>query len=71
MTARGRPRVAVDIEAVRALLAAGVPLREIARQTGYSRATIRRRLAEAERSAAAGPKIADEQRALEPGGRRG
>jgi DNA invertase Pin-like site-specific DNA recombinase len=39
----GRPRTVLDASRVERLLADGLSIREVARRTGYSRATIARR----------------------------
>ena len=46
----GRPRAIVDARHVERLLAEGLSVREVARQTGYSRATITRRFKAAQKS---------------------
>lgn len=52
----GRPRAVLDASRVERLLAEGLSLREVARRTGYSRATIARRFRLARKPPSASPR---------------
>ena len=64
----GRPRAIVDASHVEHLLAEGLSVREVARQTGYARSTILRRFRLAQKSRAAHPDSVAESSRVEASG---
>ncbi len=64
----GRPRVVLDAGRVQRLLDQGLSLREVARRTGYSRATITRRFRPAQMSIASGGDCTLKSRGSPPAG---
>ena len=64
----GRPRAIVDARHVERLLAEGLSVREVARQTGYARSTILRRFRLAQKSSAAHPDSVAELSRVEASG---